>query len=67
MVRAQEGRRRPGLLVLGASVGQIAVQSIDGDVRVLLLRWDQALDSEHQGTSRTDKENLHVLGDVDGT
>ena len=67
MVLAQEGRRRPRLLILCASVGKSAMQSIDRDVRVLFLRREQALDSKDQGTSRTDEEDLHVLRDVNST
>ena len=67
MVLAQEGRRRPRLLILCASIGKSAMQSIDRDVRVLFLRREQALDSKDQGTSRTDEEDLHVLRDVNST
>ena len=67
MVLTEERRRRPRLLILLTGIAQGAVQGVDGDVRVLLLRWKKRLDGEDQGTGGADEENLHVLSHVDGT
>ena len=67
MVLTQERRRRPVVLILGAGVGQRSTQGIHSDVRTVIGRGKQALDGEHERTSRAYEEHLEGFGDVNGT